>query len=538
MSQPWNSPSHPRDAAHPVGICRWNNTFGSRQSKLYPNEDNRIQVSSKEHAIDVFLDSARFQLGPPQRFEQLRAFLERDIKSQFLQGTSRISFLDHGIALVDDRCDPIAEAACGYERVHAGRPWDIPAYMQNPPEGLRPQTYALKSEDLHYHLKRDRRGVAERRILRDLTQSMALAIIRNVPYLHLSEIRSFLNRHIGFDPYMNIYQSPGFVLEFHLPHFVIRKDHLNSRDERGLRKFRYFHPQGKANVGRKCIYETQISLLVFGTDDFFWTAYFFVDTYYGGRESVDHYLRQRLDPPSGGYLHLDSPIWDPRYYFLTVFSVRLNQVTMEWTVLVREIEQSLDSYSDLNQQSFPGFSQTAHGLERAKQRTWTLSVLRRLRNSLEKLITVWQAFESDQSSVFELDLPGNLHDKFRERFSHMRGKIAELRILFMTISQRIEGYEKMADELLNASALSESITATRQGTNIQILTYITIFYLPITFITGCFGMNQVPETVAWWSYWVLLGGLTSLTIAIALVMPKAIEWLNRRSHKSPLLSLK
>lgn len=103
--------------------------------------------------------------------------------------------------------------------------------------------------------------------------------------------------------------------------------------------------------------------------------------------------------------------------------------------------------SEINDVSLPSFLERDPGLEKTKQRTWTLCLLRRLRNCLAKLITTWQAFDSDQSAYFDLDMPGLLPDKFRERFSHMRGKAAELRALHLTLEQRIETLEKIGDEV-------------------------------------------------------------------------------------------
>lgn len=79
-------------------------------------------------------------------------------------------------------------------------------------------------------------------------------------------------------------------------------------------------------------------------DDFFWTAYFCGDTYYTGEDTVDEYLKEGLDGPSAGQTRCDWPIWDPRYYFLTVLSIRMYQVTAEWTVLVQVLESYLDPH--------------------------------------------------------------------------------------------------------------------------------------------------------------------------------------------------
>lgn len=137
-------------------------------------------------------------------------------------------------------------------------------------------------------------------------------------------------------------QNRKIVLQFHLPHYVLRPDSTNHSDPRGLRKARYFRPPG--TILQDCIYESQLSLIIFVVDDFFWTAHFCGDTYYTGEDTVQDLLKARSDGPSGGQLPRNLPIWDPRYYFLTVLSIRMYQVTAEWTVLVQVLESYLDSH--------------------------------------------------------------------------------------------------------------------------------------------------------------------------------------------------
>ncbi|RLM00287.1 hypothetical protein CFD26_103580 [Aspergillus turcosus] len=132
-------------------------------------------------------------------------------------------------------------------------------------------------------------------------------------------------------------------------------------------------------------------------------------------------------------------------------------------------------------------------LKKTKEYTWILCTLRRLRNGLARVIAALIAFDNNNTVYFDLDADGPLQDKFRECFTQVRQDTAELEALRMILEQRIEIMEKMSDALVNASSLAESITATRQGDNIRLLTYITI---------GAFSMNQVANEVAWWKYWV------------------------------------
>ena len=98
------------------------------------------------------------------------------------------------------------------------------------------------------------------------------------------------------------------------------------------------------------IYESQLSVMVTGIDDWVWAAYCLVDVYFKGQEhceNVEYYYdarerKLRKDPHSCGKHPADLPIWDPREYFLRAFSARMEQVREEWTnsvtLLINQIE--------------------------------------------------------------------------------------------------------------------------------------------------------------------------------------------------------
>lgn len=155
--------------------------------------------------------------------------------------------------------------------------------------------------------------------------------------------------------------SFGFVLEFHLPYLVLRPEGA-PRDSRGRRR-RHKLPAGGYDALLKNsqnweYHEAQISFLLVGPDEWFWTAYCLVDTYFGSEREPVRYLGSKtepaqppldpfdppLDPPSGGTIVVDEPIWNPREYFLHVLSARLEQVSQEWADLVAAMHARLVTY--------------------------------------------------------------------------------------------------------------------------------------------------------------------------------------------------
>ncbi|KAI9370227.1 hypothetical protein BJX61DRAFT_544848 [Aspergillus egyptiacus] len=510
----------------PLLSLQWRKDFTTRQTTLYHGQDNRLRVPAGGAVIDEFFGSLNSGLAPPRRHELLRVFLEQTgAKGSFQDIIGRQPQAPHRqvLAMIDDRCDPwlritgIPETA-GFVPV---RQWGSEDYLRRPPEGLYPRIFGVDAQGLYKHLNQNRVGRAERQIiyLVDLTPIMGLALVANVNYMHIQEVRSFLSRLETTTN--NHVHALGFTLEFHLPHYVLREDNISLHDSRRLRKHRIFRLSGP-----EAIYEAQLSLIVFGADEFFWTAYFCEDVYFRATNPISEYLQDKLDGPSAGLRMSRFPIWDPRYYFLYVLAIRMRQITMEWAVLVKIITGQLDQHDDL-------FLEDEPSLRKTKEYTWILGTLRRLRNLLARVIATLVSFDDNNAVYFDLDSEGLLFDQFRDCFDQVRQYTAELATVRMVLEQHIEMLEKMSDVLVNASSLSESITATRQGNNIRLLTYISIIYLPVTLATGIFGMNQVDERSAWWKYWLCIICLTCLTIAVAVGLQLGLpRWKRRQGRQS------
>ncbi|PIG87092.1 hypothetical protein AARAC_004323 [Aspergillus arachidicola] len=517
-----------------VHHAQWRKEFSVRQTTIYHGQDNRLRVPIGGSVIDEFFNSSNLDLAPPRRHEFLRKFLDQTGARSFPEALRTTPADKRVLAMIDDRCDPCLRFSDIPESTSflPMRQWESEEYMRRPPEGIHCHIYGADAEMLYDRLNQNRKGVAERRILYlvDMTPLMGLALISSVPYMHLPQIRSFLSRHVAFDSHMGISQIRGFTLEFHLPHYVLRSSQTEFQDRRGLRKHRFFRPP--TSNDSDCIYEAQLSLVVYGVDEYFWTAYLCEDSYFREKYPVTEYLKDEVDGPSFGLRMCKFPIWDPRYYFLSILSIRMSQVAMEWTVLVETLESHLDKHGEIDEDSLDQFLEDEPSLSKTKEYTWILCTLRRLRNSLARLIATWTAFDVNNSVYFNLETDGALYDKFRECFHQVRQSTAELATLQMILEQRIEMLEKMSGVLVNASSLAESITATRQGDNIRLLTYITIVYLPVTLVTGAFSMNQVASDIAWWKYWVSIFCLTGCTIAVAFGLQLLVPSLKRTSIKA------
>ncbi|KAH6869568.1 hypothetical protein B0T10DRAFT_418339 [Thelonectria olida] len=141
---------------------------------------------------------------------------------------------------------------------------------------------------------------------------------------------------------------------------------------------------------------------------------------------------------------------------------------------------------------------------------WILGCLNEFNISIEDNIKQWKLFRqarisrvldpsSKSSSESSPKSPSSTFDK-----SHDYTKLQELDKRAGEILRSLEDLQaqfqaKMAtvqalrDGLFNASALMESRSSTRLGQNVQLLTYVSIFYLPLGFCAALWAIPNITD---------------------------------------------
>ncbi|KAH0563237.1 hypothetical protein GP486_002192 [Trichoglossum hirsutum] len=244
--------------------------------------------------------------------------------------------------------------------------------------------------------------------------------------------------------YERLKQKPfGFALEFHLPYYAL-KSSPEIPDKRSLRISSPFMPIRTGSTD-EYIYEAQISFLVVGTDEWYWTAYCFVDAYFGSKESPDHYFSTGGDAPSGGRWDRQSPFWNPRDYFLRVLSQRVTQVTREWCNTVSGLEEKLRPYENTMFNGGSGVenqpTEIRNSTDAVHDYTWTVHVLRRLSNMLTKTIDAWECFEKSDIYYFDNREANMFKVPWIKYFDGIKRNINELRFLRRTLYQKMELFD-------------------------------------------------------------------------------------------------
>jgi magnesium transporter len=94
--------------------------------------------------------------------------------------------------------------------------------------------------------------------------------------------------------------------------------------------------------------------------------------------------------------------------------------------------------------------------------------------------------------------------------------------LFRDVQENLESFHFYVDEMLDDAntllTIQLSLASHRTGEVMRVLTVFSVFFLPLTFIVGVYGMNFdfMPELHAHWGYPAVLGAMGLVTLAIYL----------------------
>ncbi|KAK5736426.1 hypothetical protein LTR17_007422 [Elasticomyces elasticus] len=131
---------------------------------------------------------------------------------------------------------------------------------------------------------------------------------------------------------------------------------------------------------------------------------------------------------------------------------------------------------------------------------------------------VWQGTHKTLWPLLEQDSARNVY--FKKRLASLRAKfeieVRNLRKQIEENEQRRKEIRGLKEELFTGTSVQESrksienteITI-QQGHNIRLLTLVSIFFLPLTFVTSVFGMTNMPTDMNYWDF-----GIVTITVCV------------------------
>ncbi|KAL2072990.1 hypothetical protein VTL71DRAFT_10314 [Oculimacula yallundae] len=143
---------------------------------------------------------------------------------------------------------------------------------------------------------------------------------------------------------------------------------------------------------------------------------------------------------------------------------------------------------------------TSEAVNRLKKMLWGLEALRvfndRLSASLSQIQKAQEAMERTvkqepgQQHVDLLQEYNNVIEEFEKRYGMLSDVQIRTQLKISQVTGLRDGISTVTNVEDSQTALRDSKTTIKQGNNIRILTYITIAYLPLGFITGLFSIEH------------------------------------------------
>ena len=141
-----------------------------------------------------------------------------------------------------------------------------------------------------------------------------------------------------------------FTFEFHIPYYALRRGQPR-KDKRTaygkpLRSSKLLPLGANQEEQLDYYYQANNSFLIVGVDEWLWSAYCCVDSFYTSEVNHRSYFENLppTEPCSGGGTWLRWPTWNPRQFFLYVLLRRLRQATREWKALIDAFERRMAVY--------------------------------------------------------------------------------------------------------------------------------------------------------------------------------------------------
>ncbi|KAF2496106.1 hypothetical protein BU16DRAFT_526627 [Lophium mytilinum] len=487
--------------------------YTTRNENLHRAEDSRLFPSQdvpSTSVIDEFIphDSDELELSIPRRHQCMRDFLSEAVTSpsrsllpsHYIEHDIAISSKSRDIALVDDRCN----------NSRSSEQWDGDKYKGHvviSEKQAIPQFYEYLKANRFTNTHRSEKRIA---YLPNPTSAAALALASTAPKRTATPLRNFLRRYLLRENLLGLTTLTwGFILEFHIPYYAMRcgpklKDHRQLRGKSLRESVELPLRSWSLNKEKVFYHEAQISGLIIGPDEWVWTTYLFLDTFFRSEDRLKDYLEncnlgEGFDPPLGGISKMDNPHFNPRQYFLAILDRRIMQASVEWTVLIETFDERMVAYAKAMSKIPEDDSDRTHTVTLNE----VIRTIQRFRGGLYATVEAWKSFKNSRMPYFTTN--GILPTKWQGYFEKIEDHVTQLDRLNQGCSNKLDLFREIQAGLSRASSLKESAAATQtarsallQGENIRLLTRMTVYiYLPVMFTLAFFSMPFAHPPHPW-----------------------------------------
>lgn len=123
---------------------------------------------------------------------------------------------------------------------------------------------------------------------------------------------------------------------------------------------------------------------------------------------------------------------------------------------------------------------------RSRKYFWAIDCLAEFDNCISDNLLQWDLYKAARMPV-NIDSLKRLDSV---QFAFVERQYAILQIQRDSFRQKLSAIKALRDALFNASAVIESRASTRLGENVKLLTFVSIFFLPLAFTTSLWSIND------------------------------------------------
>lgn len=141
----------------------------------------------------------------------------------------------------------------------------------------------------------------------------------------------------------------------------------------------------------------------------------------------------------------------------------------------------------------------------------------------ESMIFLQQKVPNLQQNLYYMKRQANitkrmikLTEEVIQQIEHTYESSPELEQVWDSFTKAETMYERVLEDANSLTNVYLAISAQRTNEVMRILTIFSVFFLPLTFIAGIYGMNfdYMPELRVWWAYPTVIASMLALTAVI------------------------
>ncbi|MCJ1390302.1 hypothetical protein MMC18_003160 [Xylographa bjoerkii] len=167
----------------------------------------------------------------------------------------------------------------------------------------------------------------------------------------------------------------------------------------------------------------------------------------------------------------------------------LQRISDRWTDFQTFFEYILDSGDSLMQPAQHDTLLFDDGaFSRSRRYFWAIDCLSEFEINITDNLTQWTLWKKARIEILLGDNPLSELDLVQYRIAEQQCRVLENQRQYFR--QKLASTIALRDALFNASAVIESRASTRLGENVKLLTFVSIFFLPLSFCTSLFSTTQ------------------------------------------------